>query len=121
MVPEKILRFFDSELGKRVLACKNTVREFKFSVLEDGALLSPDLRGEKLLLQGVTDCCLLEEDGLTILDFKSDRVAAGEEAQKAEYYRGQLDAYSCALSRIFRMPVKERILYFFATDTAFTV
>ena len=121
VAPEKILRFFASDLGKRVLACKKVVREFKFSVLEDGAVLSDKLKGENLLLQGVTDCCLVEEDGLTILDFKSDRIAAGKEAQKAEYYRGQLDAYSRALGRIFRLPVKERILYFFATDTAYSI
>ena len=121
VAPEKILRFFDSELGKRVLRCKKVVREFKFSVLEDGSVLLPDLQGEKLLLQGVTDCCLLEEDGLTILDFKSDRIAAGQEAQRAEHYKGQLDAYSRALGRIFGLPVKERILYFFASDTAYTI
>lgn len=119
--PGKILAFFRSEVGRRVLASKKVVREFKFSVLEDAQILSHELRGEKLLLQGVTDCCLVEEDGLTILDFKSDRIAKGEEARRAEYYRGQLDAYSRALGRIFKLPVKERILYFFATDTAYSV
>ena len=76
------------------------------------------LAGEKILLQGVTDCCLIELDGLVILDFKSDRLRPGAEHERAEYYRGQLDAYSRALSRIFELPVSERIVYFFATDTA---
>lgn len=40
------------------------------------------------------------------------------ERERAEYYRGQLDAYSRALSRIFELPVSEHIVYFFATDTA---
>ena len=53
-----------------------------------------------------------------ILDFKSDRLRPGAECERAEYYRGQLDAYSRALSRIFELPVSERIVYFFATDTA---
>lgn len=119
--PERIVRFFRSELGQRVLQSKNVVREFKFSVLEDAAIYDPALAGEKVLLQGVTDCCILEADGLTILDFKSDRVRRGEEAERAEYYRGQLDAYSRALSEIFERPVRERILYFFATDTAVRV
>ncbi len=118
---EKILAFFQSEVGKRVLSAKNIVREFQFSILEDAALLDPELKGEKLLLQGVTDCCLVEEDGLVILDFKSDRLKPGEEEKKAAYYRGQLDAYSRALSRIFELPVKERILYFFATDSAYSL
>lgn len=117
--PVKLLRFFQSELGQRVLAAEKPVREFKFSVLEDGGQYDAELAGEQLLLQGVTDCCILEKDGLVILDFKSDRVKEGEEAERAEHYRGQMEAYSRALSRIFNLPVKERILYFFATDSPF--
>ncbi len=119
--PQKILAFFRTKIGRKVLGAKNVVREFKFSMIEDAAVLDSKLRGEELLLQGVTDCCIVEEDGLTILDFKSDRIAKGGEASRAEYYRGQLDAYSRALSRIFQLPVKERVLYFFATDTAYSI
>jgi len=118
-VPEdKLLQFFRSEIGKRVLSADKVVREYKFSVLQDGSLLDPELAGEKLLLQGVTDCCLIEHGELTILDFKSDHVLPGREAERAAYYRGQLDAYSAALSKVFGLPVRERILYFFSTDTA---
>lgn len=118
-VPEdKILTFFRSDLGKRLLAAERVVREYKFSVLEDGSLIDPDLAGEKILLQGVTDCCLIEQGELTILDFKSDHVQPGQEGEKADFYRGQLDAYGRALSRVLELPVKERILYFFSTDTA---
>ena len=119
--PVKLLRFFQSALGQRVLSAEKLVREFKFSVLEDAEQYDAALTGERLLLQGVTDCCIVEKDGLVILDFKSDRIHEGEESERAEHYRGQLDAYSRALSRIFEMPVKERILYFFATDKPFCV
>lgn len=114
-------RFFSSPLGQRVRSAKHVVREFKFSVLTDAAFLSPDAAGEKLLLQGVTDCCILDEDGITVLDFKTDRVRPGGEGAAAAYYRGQMEAYSKALSRIFDRPVKQRILYFFATDTPIAV
>ena len=116
--PERLRRFFASPLGQRVLQAPQVVREFKFSVLDDGANYDPALEGEEILLQGVTDCCLIELNGLVILDFKSDRLRPGAERERAEYYRGQLDAYSRALSRIFELPVSERIVYFFATDTA---
>lgn len=118
---EKLLRFFRSPLFRRIRNGKKVIREFKFSLLEDASFYDPALKGEEILLQGVTDCCIIEDDGLVILDFKSDRVAPGGEALRAEYYRGQLDAYSRALSRIFSLPVKERLLYFFSTDTAFSL
>ena len=118
-VPEdKILHFFTSEIGKRVLSADRVIREYKFSVLEDGGILDPALAGEKILLQGVTDCCLIENGEMTILDFKSDHIQPGQEAERAAFYRGQLDAYSTALSKVLDLPVKERILYFFSTDTA---
>lgn len=119
--PRKLLRFFQSDLGQYVLQAEKVVREFKFSILEDGAAYDSKLSGETLLLQGVTDCCILDGGMLTILDFKSDRIAPGEEAARAEHYRGQIEAYCRALSRIFGLPVKDRILYFFATDTAYKI
>ena len=119
--PARLQAFFASPLGRRVLQAPQVVREFKFSVLEDAGLYDPCLAGEQVLLQGVTDCCLLEADGLVILDFKSDRIRPGQEAARAQTYRGQLDAYGRALSEIFDLPVKERILWFFATDTAYFV
>lgn len=118
---EKLYRFFQSDLFRRMRSAKKLIREFKFSLLEDASYYDPALAGEKILLQGVTDCCIIEEDGLVVLDFKSDRIDPGREALRAEFYRGQLDAYSRALSRIFSMPVKERILWFFATDKAYTL
>lgn len=119
--PEKILRFFDSPLGKRVRSAPKIRREFKFSLLLDAAVFDKAAEGEQILLQGVTDCCLIEPDGVAVLDFKTDRIPHGGEAARAAHYRGQLDGYALALARIFGMPVKEKILYFFATDTAYTV
>ena len=115
---EMILSFFRSPLGRRVLEAEHPVREFKFSVLEPAGKYYPDAGADEVLLQGVVDCCLDEEDGLVVLDFKTDRVKPGEEEQRGAYYRGQLHAYAQALERIFEKPVKERIVYFFATDTA---
>ena len=115
---EKILNFFTSAIGRRVLSAERVIREYKFSVLEDGSLFDPALAGEKLLLQGVTDCCIVENGELTVLDFKSDHIQPGQEAERAAYYRGQLDAYSIALSKVLGIPVKERFLYFFSTDYA---
>ncbi len=119
--PEKIYRFFQSSLGKRVLSAQKVIREFKFSILEEAGKYDPALSGEKLLLQGVTDCCIVEDGALTILDFKSDNITVGQQATRGEYYRGQINAYADALSRIFGLPIKDKILYFFATDSAYVL
>jgi len=117
----KLLSFFISNLGARVLGAIRRVREFKFALLDDGGLYNEALKGEEIMLQGVADLCLFEPDGLVVIDFKTDRINPGEEKKRAEHYAGQLDAYARALSRIFELPVKERILYFFETGQALLV
>ncbi len=113
--PVMLCKFFHSQLGRRVLGCAHVVREFKFSILTDAARFDPDAAGEQIMLQGMVDCCLIEEDGLVVIDFKTDSIRAGQEAQRAETYRYQLQAYSEALSRIFKKPVRQKVLFFFST------
>ena len=56
--------------------------------------------------------------GVTVLDFKSDRIRPGGEKGAAERHRPQIEAYSQALERILKRTVKRKVLWFFATDTA---
>ena len=69
-----------------------------------------------MLLQGVVDCALLEADGITVVDFKTDYVTEETLAAKAESYRPQVETYGEALSRIYEMPIKGQYLYFFRLD-----
>jgi len=108
-----IERLFRSPLGKRMLAAKEPLREFRFSLLLDADRLYPGAEGERLLLQGVVDCCIEEDGALVIIDYKTDNVRTEEEiAERAALYRGQLRAYAEALTRIFQKPVKEGTLFF---------
>ena len=69
--------------------------------------------GEKILLQGVVDCCFETDDGLTVVDFKTDQVFTPEETQqRAMQYRPQLEAYSRALEQVLERKVVRRVLYF---------
>ena len=69
-----------------------------------------------MLLQGVVDCALLEADGITVVDFKTDRVTADTIQSASERYRVQVQTYADALHRIYGLPIKQRLLYFFAAD-----
>ena len=108
-----LISFFDSPLGRRICQGSNVLREFKFSLLDDAAQYAPGVSGEKVLLQGVVDCALIEEDGITVVDFKTDSVTAETVALRAEAYRTQVETYADALGRIFKLPIKESYLYFF--------
>lgn len=107
-----LLLFFRSAMGQRICQGREVLREFKFSILVD-AEQSP---GERVLLQGVVDCALVEEDGLVVLDFKSDYVNEEIMPQKIQTYTPQVMAYAAALERIYKRKVKEKYLYFFRTN-----
>lgn len=109
---------FASDLGKRLRMGSNVLREFKFSILQDAGSFGQDLEGEKILLQGVVDCALIEESGITIVDFKTDRVDENTLAGTVERYRPQVKAYADAMERIYGRKVVEMILYFFCTGQA---
>ena len=86
-----IASFFQTELGRRLQTGIDVLREFKFSLLADGEMLQEELAGEKLLLQGVVDCCLTEGEGLTVLDFKTDRSPRGRGSGRSPLRRAGAD------------------------------
>ena len=87
------------------------------NVEEIQALYDPAAEGEELMLQGVVDCAFRTEEGLVVVDFKTDRLAPGEEPQRAEEYRPQLEAYAQALERVMEEKVCRKVLYFFSTGS----
>ena len=66
-----------------------------------------------VLLQGVIDCALIEDDGITIIDFKTDQVTDATVHERSLQYAPQVGIYADAISKIYEMPVKGVYLYFF--------
>ena len=115
--PEVLSAFFTSPLGREVAQAQEVHREFKFSLLTPAGDYLPGLEGEQVLLQGVVDCWFADEKGITVLDFKSDRIRPGQEEERARAYSPQLSAYSRALERITGRRVWRKMLWFFSTGT----
>lgn len=109
----QIAAFFQTDIGRKLSSGTPCIREFKFSILDDGKHYGEGLEGEQVLLQGVVDCALIENDGITIVDFKTDRVNDSTVSTTAERYRPQVEVYGEALSRIYEKPIKRKLLYFF--------
>ncbi len=73
------------------------------------------LAGEFVIVQGVVDLAIVDDEGIEILDFKTDRVSAGNSKEKAAAYAPQLKLYAAALSAIYGKPVRSAALHFLAT------
>ena len=89
-------------------------REFKFSVLLPAEEFCPGLEpGEEVLLQGVVDAWFETLEGITVVDFKSDRVSRSGAAAWERSTAPQLEAYSRALEEITGKQVVRKALWFF--------
>ena len=71
-----------------------------------------DSHVEKVILQGIIDAFIMEEEGIILVDYKTDRVKDGEELRNR--YQKQIDLYSEALEQILGKKVQRRVLYSFS-------
>lgn len=110
-----ILQFLQSNVGRRMheAACKKRLyKEQPFVFGIDAKEMYPETNTEELILiQGIIDVYFEEEDGLVVLDYKTDKVKAGTEL--VEKYQEQLELYGRALEQMTLKKVKEKIIYSF--------
>ena len=119
---EKVRRFFKSGLYRRVKAARQVYREIRFHVgIPAGRFAGEnvDVRGELVVLQGVADLVIEEENGLVVVDYKTDAAQDGE--QLLFRYANQLRLYAYAMEQVFHKPVKECAVYAFSLDHSFSL
>ncbi|MGL5354045.1 MAG: helicase-exonuclease AddAB subunit AddA [Clostridium sp.] len=123
--PIKIQLFFKSSLGKRMLVAYNNnymvQRELPFftevcSTDVDKTLPKEIYENEMVRLQGIIDCFFEEEDGIVLLDYKTDYVEEGNEEELRERYQMQIQYYKDAIEKITGKIVKQSYLYLFYLD-----
>ena len=112
---EQFQTFLSSSLGecfKKAFQEKRLFREMHFMRALPFRALFPDRKEEdEVLLQGIIDAFIVEDDGIILVDYKTDRVKSEEELR--ERYRKQIMLYSDALEAILGKRVKRRVLYSF--------
>ena len=117
-----IRRFLASPLADELRKADRIEREYQFSILADAQRYYGErCRGDQVMLQGVVDLFAETRDGLVVVDFKTDFVTEETAAEKADYYRPQVEVYSTALEQILEKKVIRRVLYFFRIGKAIEV
>ena len=115
-----LYKFFNSDLGKRLINAKRIERELPFSMLFEGKRVYDTLEdGENLFLQGIIDTAFEEDGEWVLVDYKTDRVKSGEDLIKR--YKIQMDLYKEALQRLTGMPVKASYIYSFRLHDAISI
>ena len=120
--PAMVTDFFAGDLGRQLRASGSLHREYPFSVLADASRFFPQApEGEQVLLQGVIDCWFETEEGITLVDFKTDRVSAQAARERSQRYQGQMAAYAYALEQVTGRPVVRRVLWFLVPRVGVTL
>ena len=90
-------------------------REQPFVYGVDASRIRDDFpKGETVLVQGIIDAFYRTQNGLTLLDYKTDHVSKPQ--QLIERYHVQLDIYADVLQHILNIPVTRRVIYSFALN-----
>jgi hypothetical protein len=93
--------FFESSWGQRLLVSSRVQREWAFNYRLNKEPVT--------LVQGVIDCCFLEDGAWVLIDYKTDYVQ--EEKAVVLRYGPQLALYKKALEEITGIPVKETVIF----------
>lgn len=115
---DSIRRFLNSFLGERLMTADNVRREVRFNLEVPCGEIYKDIGGavcrqETILLQGIIDCYFEEDDGLVLIDYKTDYVPVGRSQDIKDKYRVQIEYYTRALERLTARKVKEKYVYLF--------
>ena len=114
-----VAEFFSSPIGRRLCASREVLREKEFNILIEAHELVDSESSAPIVLQGVIDCCFMENGGWVLIDHKTSHVGPGCTAKAvAAKYARQLELYAEALTRLTGTPVKEKFVYLLSCGEA---
>jgi len=106
LVANWINSFYDSDVGKEVISCKQHKREKSFI-----------FNYRHNLIRGQIDLFYFNRKGLLkIIDYKANDITTDEIPEKVKLYQMQMQLYSRALQTIYEKEVDGAILYFLVPD-----
>lgn len=118
-----IKAFVKSRLFERMCSSEKLKREMKFLTFLPAEKINGNVpenfKNEQIVVQGAVDCMFIEDGGVVIVDFKTDRV--NDEKKLIDCYAEQLNIYAMACEKITGLPVKEKIIYSLVLDSSIVV
>ncbi|MCD8156283.1 MAG: helicase-exonuclease AddAB subunit AddA [Clostridiales bacterium] len=124
LILHQMARFLTSGLAGRMreaAACGRLTKEQPFVMSLPAKQVWNGVNSEEtVLVQGIIDVFWEEEDGIVLLDYKTDRVERAQEL--VQRYEAQMRLYAEALNRRFAgKRVKETLIYSFRLDEVIVV
>ena len=113
-----VMGFTEAELEKYGFGAGAQTENAQQEIASENVSQEKHMHEEDLtLIQGIIDVFWIEDDGITVLDYKTDRVDTAQEL--IDRYATQLKLYADALERVFatrKLKVKEILIYSFRLE-----
>lgn len=107
-----------SKMIEKMRNAKQVEKEKAFIYLAKASMVNPDYpEDEEILIQGVIDAYFIDDEGITLIDYKTDYVdLQNKEASLSKIrnrYEKQLSLYAKALEDITKISVAHRYIYLY--------
>lgn len=111
-----VMNFVNSPIADMILQAEKVEKERNFRIPISARLAMGDdaYRGEEVLLQGIMDCVLIDKDGVTVIDYKTDNVKST--AVLKERYSMQLELYRLGAKALYGAENVKCIIYSLTLD-----
>ena len=115
---KRLAQMAQSDLVNKMRQAKHVEKEKAFIYLAQANLVDENYpEEEEILIQGVIDSFFIDEEGITIVDYKTDYIDPSNKAASKEKikkkYKKQLDFYNMALEAITKISVAHRYIYLY--------
>ncbi len=109
--------FFKNPMTARIFAASQIYREKRFTINFKANEIGIDDSSDDVIVQGIIDLFVINKNGITLIDFKTDKVLGNPNGEELiEKYSVQLELYKQTLERLYEKPVTEEYIYSFALN-----
>jgi ATP-dependent helicase/nuclease subunit A len=121
----QIENFFRDPVGQAILvACEGVRREWPFTLALPVCEVYEEMDGgddETVIVRGIIDCLYETDEGMVIVDYKTDTIERDEVEERAASYFVPMRLYDRAVGAILGKAVTRRALYFLHPGVGFDV
>ena len=118
----EIESFLKSNLYAEVKKAKKIYKEAPFNLevrAEDVYDIADESKNDILMIQGIIDMYFENEEGIVLVDYKTDKVDS--ELELIKRYKKQLDYYEEALAKLTEQKIVKKYIYSFSLKKALKV
>ena len=116
----KLMRFLRCPLGSEMREAKREGRLYREQPFVIGVpareVISDTKENSRVLVQGIIDAFYETEQGIVLMDYKTDHLEKGQESLLVERYEKQMELYARALEKITGQQVVRKVLYSFSLN-----